>query len=91
MWGPSEFYATGNLLSFDVTNRLGELRLPVLFIVGRHDEARPEAMTRYQRLVTGSQLQIIEEAGHDHIADEPEAFLRTVRDFLARVDRADAR
>ena len=91
MWGPSEFYATGNLLSFDVTNHLGELRLPVLFIVGRYDEARPETMTRYQRLVPGSQLQIIEEAGHNTLADEPEALLRTVRDFLARVDRADAR
>jgi proline iminopeptidase len=91
MWGPSEFYATGNLLTFDVTNRLGELRLPVLFVVGRYDEARPETMTRYQRLVTGSQVQIIEEAGHSQLADEPEAFLRTVRDFLARVDRADAR
>ena len=40
----SKFYATGNLLSFDVSGRLGELRLPVLFIVGRYDEARPETM-----------------------------------------------
>jgi proline iminopeptidase len=86
MWGPTEFYATGSLKSFDVTDRLGELRMPVLFIVGRYDEARSQTVARYQQLIAGSQLQIIEEAGHMSMVDEPQKFLQVVREFLAKVD-----
>jgi len=41
MWGPTEFHATGNLLDFDLTPRLGEIDVPVLFIAGEFDEAPP--------------------------------------------------
>ncbi|MEJ0057298.1 MAG: hypothetical protein WDN75_17555 [Bacteroidota bacterium] len=41
MWGSTEFNAIGNK-NFDRVNRLHELKLPVLFIAGRYDEARPE-------------------------------------------------
>jgi len=44
MWGAAEFTATGSLRDFDRTDRLGELRLPVLFPAGRYDEAVPETI-----------------------------------------------
>ena len=85
MWGPSEFHATGNLVSFDVTNRLGGLHLPVLFVVGRFDEARPETVARYQKLIPGSRLEVIEDAGHMSMVDEPQRFLKVVRQFLGTI------
>ncbi len=41
MWGPSEFHATGTLQEWDVTDRLGEIRVPTLITAGRYDEATP--------------------------------------------------
>jgi proline iminopeptidase len=66
MWGPSEFHATGTLKTFDVTPRLGELKLPVLLIVGEFDEARPETARRYQGQIPGAQLKVVPDAAHGH-------------------------
>jgi proline-specific peptidase len=33
MWGPSEFFATGTLKDFDVTDRLHEIEIPSLFLL----------------------------------------------------------
>lgn len=87
MWGPSEFHATGTLRSFDVTPRLGELRLPVLLIVGEYDEARPETAARYQQRIPGAKLVVVPDAAHAHVSDNPEASLGALRDFLARVEK----
>ena len=83
MWGPSEFHATGSLKSFDVTARLGELKLPVLLMVGEFDEARPETAARYQRLIPGARLEVIPEAAHSLWNDNREAALRAVANFLS--------
>ncbi len=86
MWGPSEFQATGNLLSFDVTLHLSELRLPVLFIVGRYDEARPETVAGYQASVPGAKLEILEQSGHMALIEEPERYVEILREFFHSVD-----
>ena len=82
MWGPTEFFATGSLKDFDVTGRLGELRLPVLFLNGEFDEARPETAARYQKLVPGSRLEVIPEAAHALLGDQPARTIEVVRRFL---------
>jgi pimeloyl-ACP methyl ester carboxylesterase len=38
MWGHNEFLATGNLITWDVTDRLGEIDVPALIVCGLHDE-----------------------------------------------------
>ena len=86
MWGPTEFTATGTLLDFDRTDRLHELELPVMFIVGRYDEARPETMFEFQRLVPGSVVEIVEDAAHVSMTDQPERFNALVGEFLASVE-----
>lgn len=86
MWGPSESYATGSLLPFDVTPHLTELRLPALFIVGRYDEARPKTVAGYQALVHGSKLEVLEQSGHMAPVEEPERYLDILREFLSSVD-----
>lgn len=86
MWGPTEFHATGSLKSFDLTGRLGELRLPVLLVVGEFDEARPETAARYQKLIPGSKLEVIPGAAHSKLQDNPEGTLRVLEQFLKSVE-----
>ena len=84
MWGPSEFRSTGTLRDYDRTTRLGELRLPVLFIAGEHDEARPSTMRELAARTPGAEVVIVPGVGHRLLADAPEATTAAIRDFLAR-------
>ena len=87
MWGPSEFCVTGTLKNYDRTARLGELRLPALFIVGRFDEARPETVADFQQRVPGSKLVVVEGAAHMAMIDAPEEYLTRLREFLHAVEK----
>jgi proline-specific peptidase len=88
MWGPSEFFVTGNLLDYDRTARLGEITIPTLFTCGRFDEATPESTTFFQGLVPGSELAIFEQSAHcAHIEEKP-VYLQLVRDFMHRAESA---
>ncbi len=86
MWGPSEFISTGTLREYDRTDRLHELNLPVLFLVGEYDEARPETVREFQALVSGSLMTVIPDAGHGSSWDQPEAYNAAVNEFLAGVE-----
>lgn len=86
MWGPSEFTPTGTLRSYDRTDRLGELDLPVLYTAGEFDEARPETVRYYQSLTPGAELAIIPGSAHLTTIDAPEAFADTVARFLRSVE-----
>jgi proline iminopeptidase len=86
MWGPSEFRATGSLREFDRTARLAEIRAPVLFIVGRFDEVRVETVAKFQRAIPGSKLDIVENAGHAAMVDEPDPYKLALRAFLQQID-----
>lgn len=87
MWGPTEFHATGTLKSFDLTPRLAALRLPVLFLTGEFDEARPETSARYQTLIPGARLAVIPGAAHALFADNPARTLDVLAEFLRSHDR----
>ncbi len=87
MWGPTEFNATGTLKNFDRTSRLHELKEPTLFIAGRYDEARPETMYEFQKLVPNSKVVIIENAGHLKIIDQPLQFTNAICKFLSSVEQ----
>jgi proline iminopeptidase len=87
MWGPTEFTATGTLLNFDRTQRLKELKPPVLFIGGRYDEARPETLKQFHQMVPHSKLTIIENAGHNTAVDQPLEFTNALRKFMRSVEK----
>jgi proline iminopeptidase len=88
MWGPTEFRATGNLLDFDVTDRLHEIDTAVLLIGGEFDEARPERLAEYQKLIPGSQHVVIEEAAHATLSRKPKEYRAILEAFL---DAAEAK
>ena len=86
MWGPQEFYATGTLIDFDVTDQLNEIDVPVLFLTGQFDEARPETVAGFQKLVPGSQFTVIMDAGHASLSKKPEEYRTILEDFLDLVE-----
>jgi proline iminopeptidase len=90
MWGPTEFHATGTLLDLDLEPRLGELRVPVLFTCGRHDEATPETVGSFRDAVDGAELEVFEESSHTAHLEERERYLQVLRRFLHGAERRAA-
>lgn len=86
MWGPSELGATGTLKDYEREDMLPGLDVPVLFTVGRYDEATPETVERHSSLVPDSRIVIFENSAHMTMIDEPQANVATVREFLNGVD-----
>ena len=86
MWGPTEFNATGSLLDFDLTPALNQLRLPVLLVVGRFDEARPQTAVKFQGMIPNARLEVLEHSGHLAPLEDYQAFARLLEDFLRQVE-----
>ena len=82
MWGPTEFHPTGTLLDFDISDRLHEIEVPVLFITGEFDEARPETIRKFHESVPGSKFIVVEGVGHSSYSRKPEEFRASLEDFL---------
>jgi len=82
MNGPSEFTVTGQLKNYDRTNRLSEIKVPVLFIAGEYDEALPSTVQYYQSLLPGAKFTEIANAGHLTMQDNPEENNKVIKDFL---------
>jgi len=64
-------------------DRLGDLNIPVLIIVGTHDTAYILAAADYMtEKIQSARKVIIEDAAHLPNMDQPHEFQRTVKDFL---------
>lgn len=90
MWGPNEFTCTGSLLSWDRTDRLGEIRVPTLITVGEFDEVRPSCSETMHRGIPGSKLVVFPDGGHAIHCERPDEYRAVVREFLDAVDAAPA-
>ena len=86
MWGPTEFTATGTLKNFDRTSDLDKITEPILFVTGEYDEARPETMYKFQKLSRNASVEIIDEAAHKTMIDQPEKVAEVIGRFLKNVD-----
>jgi proline iminopeptidase len=85
MDGPSEFTLTGNLKDYDATGKLDKIKIPVLFIGGEFDEARPSTVKYYASLVPNSKVEIIPDAGHLSMQDNPEVHNEVISKFLNEI------
>ena len=75
-----------NLPKYDVTAKLHLITCPVLITVGRHDWITPvEASEELAANIPGSELVIFEKSGHSPQTEERDAWLASVRRFLAGV------
>lgn len=73
---------------FDVMAELDHLALPVLIICGAEDRLTPVKYGRYlHERIAGSEVVVIERAGHMVMLEQPRAVNRAMRAFLERLDR----
>lgn len=86
MQGPNEFFFTGNLKDYDRTRRLHEIKVPTLFLCGRHGLVPPDTSAWFQSLLVGSELVVFEKSAECAFLEEPELYYRIVRDFILRVE-----
>jgi len=87
MWGPTEFTATGTLIDFDRTDDLDKIEEPILFVTGEYDEALPERIYEYQKLTKNASVEIIDDAAHKTMIDQPEKLKEAIERFLEKVER----
>lgn len=86
MNGPNELVIVGNLKGWDRTDRLSEITVPTLIVVGRYDEVSPACSETLHRGIADSQMKIFEHSAHLPHIEEKENYLQTVAAFLAQVD-----
>jgi proline-specific peptidase len=87
MWGPDELHPIGNLKDWDVSPRLGEIRVPTLLLSGRYDLCTPADQEVLREGIPGSEWVLFEDSSHFLHAEEPERFLEVVEGFLSRVEQ----
>src|SRR6266576_3810803 len=82
------YFANMGYGAFDYRPRLNDVDKPTLVIVGEHDRT---TTTRASRVlhegIPGSELHIVPGAGHMSFVEEPDDYLSTVRNFLARAQQ----
>lgn len=79
------FAFSQNIPNFDLTDRLSEIKVPTLVVVGRHDWITPlEASEELAAGIPNAELVIFENSGHSPQQEEHERFVQVVRDFLTR-------
>ena len=72
------------IIGHDVLSRLEDIRRPTAIVVGDRDAITPPYFSEeLQRHIPGSVLRVIRDGGHLVHLEQPEAFFRIVRDFLA--------
>jgi proline iminopeptidase len=85
MWGShGEFIVDGNLTEVEYVDKLPEIKVPTLIIVGDHDESDPKMSEEMHAKIAGSKLVILPRSGHMTFVDQPEGFLRAVAGFCGR-------
>jgi proline iminopeptidase len=85
MWGSDgEFIVDGNLKEVEYVDRLAEIKVPTLIIVGENDESDPKMSKEMHAKIAGSQLVILPNSGHMTFVDQSELFLKTVREFVGK-------
>jgi len=67
----AEWNVIGNLKDWDVTDRLGELNLPVLVASGRHDEMTDALVKPLVDGIRGAECAVFENSAHVAMVEEP--------------------
>jgi proline iminopeptidase len=82
MFGPNFVAVSGNMRYWDVTDRLGTLKVPCLIIHGDEDFLTPRLHQLLHRKIRGSKLVMMKGVSHGSMWDAREAYTRHIADFL---------
>lgn len=82
--GPLKVFNDKEAASMDLRQRLKEITVPTLVLVGRHDFITNVAMAEeIARHLPDARLEIFEDSGHFLLVEEPGKFHRVLRQFIA--------
>lgn len=84
--GPNEFTVTGDVKLWDFTPELPRLGVPVLYLTGDDDEARPETVAAFARMTPDAEMIVVPDAAHLTMLDNAADSNAAVAEFLARID-----
>jgi len=79
------------LAQWDVTNRLGEIHLPVLVLASEHDYTPVAAKRAYAAALPRARLEVIPGAHHAVPLEKPDEFNRLLQEFLNDMNQAGCR
>jgi len=83
--------ACAALAELDLRPQLSQVKVPVLVLVGEHDEATPPPMSReLAALLPDARLKIITGCAHVPQLQSPELFLDAIGDFMPAQGRGEA-
>jgi 3-oxoadipate enol-lactonase len=75
--------ACAQLAELDLRNELAKVKMPVLVVVGEHDEATPPPMSHeLAALLPDARLKILPGCAHVPQLQSPQLFLEAISDFL---------
>lgn len=89
MQGPSEFGIRGRLATWDIKNRLKEIRVPALMIGARYDTMDPKAMEEQSKMVQNGSYLYCPNGSHLAMWDDQEVFMNGVIKWIKDVDSQD--
>ncbi|MEA9555305.1 proline iminopeptidase-family hydrolase [Xanthomonas nasturtii] len=82
MNGPTEFHVVGSLRNWSIIERLHRIMAPTLVLSGKYDEATPETVEPYARLIPDARWHVFANSSHMPHVEERAACMRLVGDFL---------
>ena len=80
------YHVIGPLREWTIVDRLGEFDVPLLLISGEFDEVRPDVVRVIDERVPDSEWVLFEGCSHTPHLEAPDRFLKTVEEFLERVE-----
>jgi proline iminopeptidase len=86
LFGVDDLFPTGRIGTYDRTEALPGIKVPVLLTCGRYDECTPEFLEWHQQQIPGSKMRIFEQSAHNPHLEEPDEFVEAVRGFLGQVE-----
>jgi proline iminopeptidase len=87
MQGPSEFGIAGRLATWDIKNRLKEIKVPTLMIGARFDTMNPKAMEEQSKMVQHGRYLYCPNGSHLAMWDDQQVFMNGVIQFIKEVDQ----
>lgn len=82
MWGKSELFGTGTLLSWNVEDKLCNIDVPTLIISGAFDESTPAMNKLMNERIKNSQWLLLKSSHHIGYAEEPELVIKEISKFI---------
>jgi proline iminopeptidase len=86
MQGPSEFGISGRLATWDIKDRLKEIKTPTLMIGAKHDTMDPAAMEEQSKMVPHGRFLYCPNGSHLSMWDDQQVFMGGVIKFIHDVD-----